>query len=326
MKIHILYNVIDSPYGGGNQFLKYLINFLNEKNLYTTDIAEADIILFNSHHNARKILELRLQYGKNKIFIHRLDGKISLQRKSKKFDYIIMLVNILVSDFDIYQSEYARNIWSKSITPKPHKVIYNSVDKQLFFKTKHINQLKSSNKLKIITTCWSTHDSKGFDTYKYLDKYLNFDKYEYIFVGNSPIKFNNIQIIPPQNSLRLNQLLNQSDIFITASINDPCSNSLLEAKEIGLKILAKNSGGHPELISPNDRLFNTKHDLLAMLNENNLVTESLSRRFQDNESSSGFEATHNYLELFKYVNEKRNFYCQNLIIKCLLIVFKFIDF
>ena len=65
-----------------------------------------------------------------------------------------------------------------------------------------------------------------------------------IFVGNSPIEFKNIEIIPPVKSKKLSKLLSKNDYFFTASRDDPCSNSLLEALSCGLIPIYIDSGGH----------------------------------------------------------------------------------
>ena len=52
---------------------------------------------------------------------------------------------------------------------------------------------------------------------------------------------------------KLSVFLRKHKLYITASKNDPCSNSLLEAIACGLTPLGLKSGGHPELI--NDKGF-----------------------------------------------------------------------
>ena len=51
----------------------------------------------------------------------------------------------------------------------------------------------------------------------------------------------------PVETKELSSMMQNYDGYITASQNDPCSNSLCEAAQFGLKILALNDGGHPEV-------------------------------------------------------------------------------
>ena len=51
---------------------------------------------------------------------------------------------------------------------------------------------------------------------------------------------------------KLKNLYSNYDIFLTASLFDPCSNSLAEAKSNKCLIIARDNGGHRELISKYD--------------------------------------------------------------------------
>jgi glycosyltransferase involved in cell wall biosynthesis len=59
--------------------------------------------------------------------------------------------------------------------------------------------------------------------------------------------------------------LKNHDAFITASENDPCSNSLVESLTCGLPVIALNSGGHPELVKEGGVLFNNETDLIEKI-------------------------------------------------------------
>jgi glycosyltransferase involved in cell wall biosynthesis len=85
------------------------------------------------------------------------------------------------------------------------------------------------------------------------------------FVGNSPIEFKNIRHIQPLQSADLSKVLRNSDIFITASQNDPCSNSLIEALHCGLPALVLNSGGHPEIVQQGGEVFDTKEQMPLLI-------------------------------------------------------------
>jgi len=63
----------------------------------------------------------------------------------------------------------------------------------------------------------------------------------------------------------LAQELKNSDIFVTASRSDPCSNSLIEALSCGLPALALANGGHPELVGKGGEIFNNNTDILEKL-------------------------------------------------------------
>jgi glycosyltransferase involved in cell wall biosynthesis len=95
---------------------------------------------------------------------------------------------------------------------------------------------------------------------------MDFDKYEFTFVGRSPIKWKNINNLGLKGPYEIEDILSDHDIFITASKNDPCSNALIEAMSVGLPVLALNSGGHPEIVGANGILFDGEDDVLDKLN------------------------------------------------------------
>jgi glycosyltransferase involved in cell wall biosynthesis len=106
---------------------------------------------------------------------------------------------------------------------------------------------------------------RGFDLYKYLDDSLDFNRFQMTFVGNSPIEFNHIKHIKPVPSKELASILKDHDIYITASRNDPCSNSLIEALHCGLPAVARNDGGHPEIIGNAGELFENEPSVIAAI-------------------------------------------------------------
>lgn len=263
--INIFLNFKNGPWGGGNQFLKALKNQLFKRKAYTNDFKKANIVLFNSHHHIAKIL--RLKYNNpQKIFIHRIDGPIFfIRNRGKELDNLIFKLSEKIADFTIFQSKWSfekcRELGFKS---NGVEIIYNAPDKKIFNKRDRI-QFNTNRKIRIIATSWSKNMNKGFETYQYLDENFNFNRYEFIFVGNSPIHFKNAKHIPPLNSYDLSRELKKADIFITASKNDPCSNSLIEALSCGLPALVLNSGGHPELIGKGGEAFNNNNEILEKL-------------------------------------------------------------
>ncbi|MDP1833394.1 MAG: glycosyltransferase [Candidatus Moranbacteria bacterium] len=264
-KIHILLKFKDGPWGGGNQFLKALKGELARMGAYENDPLKADVILFNSHHNIKELLKLKFRYPQKK-FIHRIDGPIFLIRnKDLIIDKLIFKLSESIADFSIFQSNWSfkkckelgfKNESNSIIHNAPDCSIFNNVGKTLF---------KNSGKIRIIATSWSGNPNKGFDAYKYLDENLDFKKYEFVFVGNSPINFKNAIHIKPLPSNDLAEELKKSDIYITASKNDPCSNSLIEALSCGLPAIVLNDGGHPELIKAGGETFTSPKDILPKI-------------------------------------------------------------
>jgi len=265
MKIHILYKTKSSPYGGGNQFLKALRNEFIKMKVYSCNVRETDVILFNSHH----FLEDAMRYkSSDKLFVHRIDGPVfDVRGGDRTTDKIIFRFNSLFSDGTVFQSQWSREkCYIRGLQKMKYEtVIMNAPDSDIF-NSKGKFSFERNRKIKLISTSWSSNWRKGFDIYRFLDENLDFSKYEMTFLGESPVGFKNIKHIKPLPSEGVADILKKNDIFIIASENDPCSNSLIEALHCGLPAVARNSGGHPRIIGKSGELFNGSEDIISSIN------------------------------------------------------------
>ena len=311
MKFHILVKLIEKPWGGGNQFLKSLRLFFRENDFYSESPDLADCILFNSYpfgeelKTVRKLYKIRKQ-NPNAIFLHRVDGPISRVRgipNDQCLDQVIVNLNDHFADGTVFQSNWSRERCFEFgfNQANPIETIHNAPDTTIFFPTK---SSLSSQKIKIIATSWSNNWRKGFDVYQYLDQNLDFNRFEFTFVGNSPIEFKNIRHLAPLNSIELGQELRKHHAFITASIDDPCSNSLIEAIHCGLVPLVRDSGGHPQIVGKNGLLFDGTRDILEKIEG---ISQKISKSFFSHELPSIRQVGEMYLEFAsKVFLERKN--------------------
>jgi len=255
MRIHILYKFVEGPWGGGNQFLKALRDYFREIGVYSESPEEAQVILFNSHHCLDEVFRAKKRYP-NKILIHRVDGPISYVRgRDKIIDEIIFQFNELFADGTISQSSWSKaKNYETGMRKSPYEIIIMNASDPNIFNREGKRQF-NNNKVKLVATSWSRNIRRGFDVYQYLDEHLDFYRYEMTFVGNSPIEFKNIRWIRPVPSREVASILKEHDIYIVASKNDPCSNSLIEALHCGLPAVARNDGGHSEIVGEAGAFF-----------------------------------------------------------------------
>jgi len=260
-KVNIIWNVKDGPFGGGNQFLKRLKDQFVLMGVYV-DPSEADVFLFNSHHEMESVRELKRLYP-HKKFVHRVDGPMRLyNHMDDKRDDMVVSINEL-SDGIVFQSLWSREESIRmypSLSEKPSTVIHNACD--LKRRQKELN-----GKIRLASVSMSDNVNKGYEIYSYLDENMDFDKYEFSFIGRSPVVWKRINDLGLKTPNEVADILAAHDIFITASKNDPCSNSLIEALSVGLPALVLNSGGHPEIIKKGGMLFNGTEDVLGKLEE-----------------------------------------------------------
>lgn len=269
MKIHILFQFKEAS-GGGNQFLKALRDQFRSIGCYAESLAEADGILLNSYQYVEEAVAAKKRYPE-KLFIHRIDGPIRLyNRLSDQRDGVTNAVNAMLADGTVFQSEWSRQMnVQMGLAPNCHQItIGNAPNPEWFNRIGGPTGLVMDGKVRLIATSWSSNPKKGFDTYQWLDRHLDFSKYSMTFVGNTPLRFNNIIHKPALSSAELARELKAHDVFITASQSDPCSNSLIEALHCGLPALALYDGGHPELLNKGGLTFHKPEaipELLATL-------------------------------------------------------------
>ncbi len=287
--------MVKYAWGGANQFINYLKKELIKRKIYTSNVKKADIILFNSFENINDLISLK-QTQPNVKFIQRIDGLTQLyNNRFDKRDLLSFFLNQEVACATIFQSNWSKrkNIEIGKIKKKYQTVIINSVDENIFYKTKR----KKNKKLNIISVSWSDNINKGFRTMEWLDKNLNFDRFNYTFVGNTPIKFKNIKIMNPIDSKSLNKKLNSCDIFISPSKNEACSNAIIEAKACGLVTFVLNDGGNPEIVKNKKLLFYDKKDLFKKLN--NFKIQNYKKK------DSSEKTIEKYISFFKKINSKK---------------------
>jgi glycosyltransferase involved in cell wall biosynthesis len=181
--------------------------------------------------------------------LHRVDGPIFLYRdKDRTLDDQCFALNQELANATIFQSRWS---YLKSLelgyNPKNPYVVYNAVDPDVFQPKGRIAYSRN-RKIRVISTSWSDNWRKGFASYQWLDGHLDWNRFDYTFVGRTPTPFEHIQHVPPQKSEHLADILRHHDIFITASQNDPASNAVLEALACGLPVIFLDSGGHPEQV------------------------------------------------------------------------------
>ncbi len=274
MKVNVIYNTTDAPHGGGNQFLKALKGCFQDLGFLASEDA-ADVFLFNSHHNIDRVMRLKNKYPQ-RTFVHRVDGPMRLYNDiSDARDHVVYEANNAIANGTVFQSEWSKNANLKMGMKinNPSSVIINGIDDSIFYAPK---DKKSSNKIRIISASFSPNLKKGFNVYKFLDDNLDFNHFEYCFAGNSPVNFKNIKNLGCLTSQQLAHKLRESDVFITASQKDPCSNSLIEAISCGLNVLALDDGGHTELIKDPKCMFSSNEQLLDNLKKKNFKRPSAS--------------------------------------------------
>lgn len=264
------------PGGGGHQFLRALRRAI-EKEGYRVEnntlSRGTKACLFNSYNFDFEWLKKLARPGCR--MVHRVDGPLRVYRgMDDGTDERIWRINQEAADATIFQSHYSlqehERLGCTFVNPV---VIPNAADPDIFHSRNRI-PFSRDRKLKLVSSSWSDNPNKGAAVYAWLDGHLDWSKYEYTFIGRTPAKFSNIRHLPPMPSDSLAEEFRKSDIYITASRKDPCSNSLVEALSCGVPVLFLNSGGHGELAGDGGLPFDAPEDIPPLL-------ETLEGQYED---------------------------------------------
>ncbi|MEI6515634.1 MAG: glycosyltransferase [bacterium] len=266
--ISIFHEFAPPPAGGGHQFMRALWVELERRGFRVQGNSTSPTTracLFNSFNFDAERLKAFRRPGCR--MVHRVDGPIGVYRGfDDGTDARIATINREFADATIFQSHYSLQKHQElGLTFKSPAVIPNAPDPAIFSAAGRI-PFDPSRKIRLISVSWSDNINKGAPVYQWLDENLDWSRFEYTFIGRSPVTFKHIRMIAPVASADLARELRQHDLYITASKNDPCSNSLLEALACGLPALYLNSGGHPEITGGAGLAFDTPETIPELLN------------------------------------------------------------
>lgn len=274
IEVYIHFPFVSGPGGGGSSFLANLRDSFKLSGNLALSVDKADIVLFNSHHDLQSLLRFKKKYP-TKYFVQRIDGPMSLYNNSDDLrDEQVKVAAHFLADAYVFQSQWClkKNDELQITLNKPREVIGNAVNEFIFSPKL---QPSREGKLKLITHSWSTNLNKGFGTIEWMDQNLDWAKYEMTFIGNTPLKFKNIKVIPPLDRDQLAERLRASDVFIFPSRFEACSNALLEAQSIGLPVVAFDGSSNPEFVNLKDLLFSEDSEIKNILENLNLYYEEI---------------------------------------------------
>jgi glycosyltransferase involved in cell wall biosynthesis len=281
--IHIFPEVVEGPFGGGNQFAKALRANLMSRGKYAGRVEDANVLLFNGYPFRSPLIFYQAMRWKQKkpderAILMRIDGPIATTRHdatSEKFDRALYTFSTLAADGVICQSQWSHEQISKhALAPQKcaFTIIGNAPNPELFYPPK-LREPISGRRVRIVATSWSSNPHKGFQTYSWLDQHLDFERFDFSVIAPTVTRYENIKVLDPVGQTELGHLLRASDIYLTASRLESCSNAVLEALHCGLPVIAPNASSHPEYVPSLDLLFNKKEEIPSLLEQvkNNMV-------------------------------------------------------
>ncbi len=317
MKISLGSKIFTGPWGGGNNFIKNLSEYLRNNDFevyYDLREKDLDFILLTDPRvesesacfNHIDIFNYIKKINKNAIVIHRVN-ECDERKKTKGVNNQIVYANNY-TDHTVFISGWLKNLFSHYKDFSKSSVIYNGANKNFFFfGSKRYNSIE---KFRIVTHHWSNHVNKGFKTYKLIDEKLEDEDFKskiiFTIIGNIPknIKFKNIVHLEPLFDLELGNALRNNHAYITASLNEPGGNHQNEGINCGLPVLYRDSGCMKEycegfgLEFNDDNLFLKIDELIN--NYNHFKDKTIAYKLDEKNTCS------NYYNLFKELKKNKN--------------------
>jgi glycosyltransferase involved in cell wall biosynthesis len=298
--LSIFHQFAPPPAGGGHQFLRALWHEAEARGLRVENNSisrTTQACLFNSFNfDENRLRRLRRNAV---IYVHRVDGPIDVYRgRNEGVDQRIWQMNQQFADKTIFQSRYSQEKHlDLGLEFRDPTVILNAVDPDIFHPQSRA-PFSRERKIRLIAASWSDNPKKGATVYAWLDEHLDWERFDFTFVGRSPVQFKHIHQVAPVPSTQLANYLRQHDLYLTASQDDPCSNSLLEALNCGCPAIYLKSGGHPEIVKGAGLGFDSPEEIPGLLAQMAVNYEAYQSRI---ETLSLVEVTTLYLKTLEII-------------------------
>ena len=274
----IFHEYAPPPSGGGHQFIRALSGELGRRGLAIEEnriSGETPRCLFNSFNF--DLARLQRFVRDDVRMVHRVDGPIGVYRGfDDGTDRRIAAMNAELAQATVVQSRFSldahRALGIELVSPV---VIRNAADPAIFHPPAGRPPL-DGRPVRVVAVSWSDNPRKGLDALQALGATVDPRRFELHFVGRRPAALEGWSWAGLLASEELADLLRGMDCYVAASLDDPCSNALIEALGCGLPALYRRSGGHPELVGEAGVAFDEPGDAPAALER--LASELDERR------------------------------------------------
>jgi len=264
------------PYGGSNQFLVALAGEFRRRGLrVSSSVIGSGTRGCLLHSYLVDVPRVRRMLHPSCRVVHRVDGPIGAYRGfDDGADRRIVEINRALADATVFQSRYSLEAHRElGLELRDPVLIPNAADPRIFYPAA---APPPAPRIRLIATSWSDNPNKGGPTLEWLDRHLDADRYELTFVGRLAVELRQVRVVPPVASEDLAGLLREHHVYLAPSLNDPCSNALVEALSCGLPAVYARSGGHPELVGEAGLGFDDAEEIPGLLDR--LVSELEGRR------------------------------------------------
>ena len=272
--IFINRNVVEGPWGGGNQFVRAFFEKANRRNynIVTGIQPKLDVIMMVdprwddqtkfSYKEARKY---KLMFPKTKL-VFRVNECDKRKGEVNVIDPFIRELSE-ISDLTIFVSSWVRDLHVQNgIKFNKSTFIHNGVDNEVFKPSHKLSDI--DGKIHIVTHHWSNNPFKGHDIYKKIDAYVaDVPNVTFTYIGRSHDILPNSRIVKPLYGHELGKELGRYDVYISGSRWDPGPNHVLESLSCGLPTYVHVDGGGSVELAGADHAYDEVESLLDMISQ-----------------------------------------------------------
>jgi glycosyltransferase involved in cell wall biosynthesis len=298
------------PAGGGHQSLRAVVGEMRRRGVGVEIGAaspSARAVLFNSFNfDAARLAWFAARVSDDCRMVHRVGAVTTLYRGvDDGTDTHVAELNRRFADATIAISHATVEMYgSIGIELVAPRVIYNGTDPEIFHPAGR-TPFARDRRTRLVAVSWSDNPRKGGPFYRWLERNLDWDRYELTYVGNTAEQFERAAVVPPLPSHELADFLRTQDVFVTATESDAYSNALVEALCCGLPAVYFQSGGSGEAVKHAGFGFSDWEEVPALL-------DRLRDEYEDRQASISLptlaEVTDEYLDmlgLYEFVGARR---------------------
>jgi len=278
VKISLNRKAIIGPWGGGNQFLNILCQYLIEKGFSVSFSIDEDteVILIIEHRDhlmcfsVEEVERFKRSHPNIKIIQRVNDNSLRSLDEKKSFNRLATNIHLRLNGRIVFVSNWLRDYYAREgFSPEESNVIWNASDRKIF---SYFNRERiSSDPIKAVSHHWSNNLLKGFDVYDEIDGFCHLypDQCNFMYLGNFPTGYlKHCNIIRPQPYKEIPKYLSPNDIYVTASFAESGGNHIIEGMSCGLIPFVKfHSGSCVEYSKGFGYIYNTTEELISQIME-----------------------------------------------------------
>jgi glycosyltransferase involved in cell wall biosynthesis len=251
---------IAGPYGGGNQWVTQLSEFLRRSGYAVRfDLRQPVDCLLLTHAGLSGKLRFNVEEVAAYRKAHPRVGCIQRindndRRKGTQEMNAVLARTHAQADHTVFVSEWLRDhhaeLWFDR--SRPHSAILNGADPAAFHPIGGAS-FDGRQPFRIVTHHWSDNWAKGFAVYQQIDALIadgQLPNTELVIVGRWPseIRWRSAKTVPPCSGAALGRILRSCHLYVSASLWEPGAMHPVEGLQCGLPLIYhEDSGGTVEL-------------------------------------------------------------------------------